>query len=338
MAEDFMNARPILLLLFLTATAAAQFDRLPSFGHRVRVHVNFSDGANCDSSTRVSLMKSASEAAGTSVTDQNCMAEFFGIPAGNYYLNLSGQGFASFDSAAVSLTSPDTENLEVAVRRAANQDSLDTSASAGTVAMSDLNVPHRAAKEFSKATDQMERGEWMLAGKALNRAIAIHPGFAAAYNNLGVVYAHLGNRSMEADALTKAIAINGRLTPAYINLARMHIAQNEYADAQRDLATAVGIDPKNSVAVVLLAYAQYMDHRLDEAIASCSQVHHFQNAPHAGAHWVAAFALEQKNQIAEAKKEFETFVSEESGECGPMQHERRLRTSPSSCAKNPANR
>jgi tetratricopeptide (TPR) repeat protein len=313
MAEDFMPARTFLLLLFLSATAAAQFDSLPSFGHRVRVHINFSDGARCDSSTRVSLMKSPSESAGTSVTDQGCMTEFFGIPAGNYYLNISGRGFASFDSTAVVLTSPDTERLEVTVRRPVSQDSLDTSPSAGTVAMSDLNVPKAAAKEFSKATEQMERGEWTLAVKALNRAIAIHPRFAAAYNNLGVAYAHLGNRRMEADALNNAIAINRRLEPAYINLARMHIAQNEYADAQLDLATATGIDPTNSVAVVLLAYSQYMDHRLDEAIASCNRVHDLQNGSHAGAHWVAAFALEQKNQIAQAKTEFETFVKEESG-------------------------
>ena len=306
-----MPARSLLLLLFLSATAAAQFDSLPSFGHRVRIHVSFSDETECDASTHVSLMKSPSESAGTSVTDKDCMIEFFGIPAGTYYLNVSGRGFASFDSNAVVLTSPDTERLDVTVRRPANQEALPSTGSSGTVAVSDLNVPPRAAKEFAKAVEQMERGEWNSVIKTLNRAIAIHPTYAAAYNNLGVAYAHLGNRLMEAEALNHAITFNDRLAAAYINYARMDIAQNKFADAQKRLTTAAEIDPKDTETVVLLAYAEYMDHRLDEAIASCNRVHQMRMAPHAGAHWVAAFALEQENKIANAKAEFETFVEEE---------------------------
>jgi hypothetical protein len=307
-----MQRRLLVLLLLLSAYAAAQLDSgFPSLGHRVRVHINFSNGDECDASTKVALMKSPSAEAGRGSADKSCTVEFFGVPPGNYYLNISGRGFASVDSSQISLTSPDTETLEITVTRPATKESLDNALASASITAKDMLVPKRAAKEFAKANEEMGRGDWKSAITTLESAIATYPQYAAAYNNLGVVYAHLGDRVRESDALQRALEIDNRLVPAYVNLARMNIATERFPQAQALLTKAAGLNPADGITLVLLAYADYMDHRFDDAIANCRKVHELQTSPHAGAHWVAAFAFEQKHLLAEAATEFRIFVKEE---------------------------
>jgi tetratricopeptide (TPR) repeat protein len=308
-----MTGRRLLLFFLAVASAQAQFGSgLPTINHRVFVHVNFSNGGDCDVSTQVSLIRSHSTAQGRESTDKSCTVAFFGVPPGTYYLSVSGRGFATFESSEVVLTSPDTESLEVNVTRPATAGSVDTTLSSAMVTVADLRIPKPAAKEFNKASEQMEGQNWKAATATLKKAIEIYPQYAAAYNNLGVAYARSGNRDLELEALQKAIEIESHFIPAYVNLARLKIAENAFPDAETVLGKVRELDPANGIALVLLAYAEYMDHHWDDAIAACRKVHAMGGGvSHSAAHWVAAFAFEEKKQLADASAEFQSFVSEE---------------------------
>jgi Flp pilus assembly protein TadD len=304
-----MLGRTLLLLVFVVIPAAAQFgvpDQNGS-GNRVRVHLAFASG-RCDTSTKVELMQSTSSVA-RGIADKSCMVEFLAVPPGVYRLVISGRGFMGIETGEITLTSFDNEPIEVSIPTSEGQDNA--ALHPASTSVSDLGIPKRAAKKFDNANREMERQEWGAAADSLKQAIAIYPRYAAAYNNLGVVYAREGDRGREADALHRAITIDSSYVPAYVNLGRMDIAEEDFTDAEAELKRANALEPEDGVIWVLLSYAEYMNHQLDDAVNACRRVHQLNTVPHAFAHWTAAFALEAKNQIAEAGAEFSTFVSEE---------------------------
>ena len=302
----------LFLLFFLVVSTSAQFGRgVSEMDHRLRVHIMFADEGGCDASTKVDLMKSASMAFARGSTDKSCVAEFFGVPGGTYFLEISGHGFSNLASSEIIVSSPFNDSVEVTVRRPEKNRDEDTALRSAETSVADLRIPARAAKEFNNANRQMEQQNWTRALATLRKASSIYPQYAAAYVNLGVIYARIGDRKHEAEALQQAIVVDDHRVLAYVNLARMHIALNAFPEAEMELKKAAALDPTDGVILVLLGHAEFMNHELDDAIAICRTVHAMPGVPHAYAHWVAAFAFEQKDQIAEAGNEFRTYVKEQ---------------------------
>jgi len=314
MVGRIFSFRAVLLLFLLVTSASAQFGaRAPGPDHSVRVHITFDDAGDCDASTKVDLMKSAGSTVARGSTDRACVVEFFGVPEGTYYLAVSGQGFANVGSGEIVVNSLFDDPVEVTVRRPEKQRTEDTAVHSVETSVSELGIPARAAKQFNKANRQLEQQNWNGALATLRKAIAIYPQYAVAYVNLGVIYGRMGDRARESEALRQAIVIDDHCLPAHVNLARMYLATNAFPEAEAELIKAAALDPTDGVTVVLLAHAEYMNHHLDEAIATCRRAHAMHRFPHAFVHWVAAFAFEQKNQIAEAGNEFRIYVDEEPG-------------------------
>jgi tetratricopeptide (TPR) repeat protein len=307
-----MLSRTFALFFFLLPLASAQFnDPMASLNHRVLIHIHFPDGGDCDVSTKVELMKSASAAIAEGRTDRSCVVEFFGVPAGTYYLAISGRGFSGLETSQLTLTSPDTESLDVTIQPPESKNAEDTVLRSAYTSAADLGVPKKAAKEFNKANQEMEEREWNKAIFGLQKAIAIYPQYAAAYNNLGVIYARTGDRKRELESLQRAVSIDNQYVPAYVNMARMHLALGEFSSAESELKKAIALEPSDGASLVLLSYAAFMNHHLEDAVGDCSKVHGISGTPHAFAHWVAAFALEQQNKIAEAGSQFQLYVKEQ---------------------------
>jgi len=302
-----MAGRSWLLLVVFVMPAMAQLEKGFSTDNHVRIHVAYSSGT-CDTSTRIELMQGPNSVA-RGTPDKSCMVDLPGVPKGTYRMVVSGRGFAGIETDEISVGAFDNPPIEINIPQAKPKD--DSVFRSASTSVSDLNIPKRAAKEFSKASQQMEQQQWDRAAASLEQAIVLYPQYAAAYNNLGVIYARAGDRSREADALQHAITIDSHYAPAYVNLARMDIAANNFPAAESELKKATTIDPEDGVTLVLLAYAEYMNGHFDEVIRDCGKVHSLNNVPHAFAHWSAAFAFEQKKQIAQAGEEFRTFVKEE---------------------------
>jgi tetratricopeptide (TPR) repeat protein len=178
------------------------------------------------------------------------------------------------------------------------------------VSASDLGIPARARKEFDKANEFLAKRDLAQALQKLNKAITIYPSFALAYNNLGVIYARLGELKREQEALEKSISINDHLALAYVNLGRMSIGASDFSSAETALNKASALDPTEPVTLLLLAYAEFMNQRFDDSLATTRKAHGLQGHP-AFAHRVAARALERKGAIAPAIAELRLFLKEE---------------------------
>lgn len=291
----------VVSLLLATSIAAAQVDA-GIILREVRVRVEGTKGV-CDLSTHVTLQGRSGPVAEAVANDQ-CEVAFSNVPAGTYHLKVSSRDVADTDNVITPSTA--MTDFEVKLK------GPDAAPAAALPAVSAVNlaVPDKARKEFDKANEFITKQDFARAIDRLNKAIAIYPNYADAYNNLGVVYARMGDRAREREVLQKAIGINDHFAAAYVNLGRMNIATGDLPGAEAALSKAASCDPTDAMALVLLTYSEFMNHKLDDAIATSKHAH-LLDGSHAFAHQVAARAYEQKHEAAGALAELELFLKEE---------------------------
>jgi len=302
-----MKSRVLVVFFLLAGWAAAQLDAGMTI-RRVRVQVTLAN-RGCDAATHIKLMGRSGPVAEATANDQ-CEADFFDVPAGTYHFVVSSQTIADTDTGAIEMNPTASAELEVRVTRASELATNYGAPASALVSASDLGVPARARREVDAAYKLLGKQDLTHAEQKLRKAIAIYPEFAVAYNNLGVIYSLLGDREREREALQKAISINERFAPAYVNLGKMNIAAGDFANAETALNKASHFDPLDPATLILLAYAELMDRRFDEAVATSRRAHAL-DKPHALVHRLAANALEQETRAADAIAELELFLAEE---------------------------
>jgi len=301
-----------LVVLLLAPCALAQFNNPDNTGN-VRVRVVFENGRRCTTQVHLVLMSSASTSpVGETYSNDECMAQFDNVAIGTYHLAVSGNGIQDTDSGLFEVDSRKTSQfLYVTVKPTKQATETANGPGSPTVAAVDLNIPQKARKEFDKASDSIAKQDWSKAQEHLQKALAIYPQFADAYNNLGVVYARTGDRSKEREALQTAIRLNDHFAPAFVNLGKMAIVDHNFPDAETFLSKAASIDPNNPQILVLLANVELMNQHFDDAITNCHKVHSMQHGPQSLVHYIAARALERLNRLPEALDELRTFLVEE---------------------------
>jgi len=307
-----MTGRSFLPFLLLVGAASAQMDRGPAETvARVRVRVAFPDHAPCSTSTRVQLSGNSGIPLAEGSVSGECMAEFFDVPPGRYRVTVTGNDVANGDEGDVEIGSVIVQEVEVRARR--KVDSAEDMSSAAFISVGDLGVPTPAAKEFDKANHLIARQDWPNATKRLQKAVAMYPNYASAYNNLGAAYSRLGNVAEARSALQQAIMLNDHLAAAYVNLARVDFLEKDFSDAESLLNKASSLGPPDINQFKLLAYAQVMDQHFDQAIDTAHRAHTSQMRSHAFLHLAAANAYEQEKKIGDSIAELQTYLSEEPG-------------------------
>lgn len=307
-----MTGRLIAVVLLLLGTVCAQIQRDSSdIVRRLRVRISFGDHAPCDSSTRVALTGNRGFALAEGSVNGECTAEFLDVPSGTYHVTVRGSDATNADDGDVDVNSVITQDVEVRARHTMQSGPSVWARNAAFIPVTELGVPSNAAREFEKASRLIAKQEWAKATERLQKGLAIYPKYAAGYNNLGAVYAHLGNTAQAREALQHAIAIDGRMAPAYVNLGRLSFLEQDYATAESQLTTAISLQPAvNADELFLLAYAQVTDHHLDQALET-SREGHANFSQHAFLHIVAANAYEQQKKIPESMSELKLYLSEE---------------------------
>ena len=151
-----------------------------------------------------------------------------------------------------------------------------------------------------KGLEEFNKKAYEPAARLFEQAIALKPGYASAYYNLGTAYFYLGRTRSSIDALTRAIKLNPnaaasrnqlgvvylesgdtaaaiaefeaaiRVRPdhpsAFYNLGCALIRSNDFASAVKTLERAKSLDPEDPEIRFNLAYALSREKRLNDAI------------------------------------------------------------------------
>jgi len=308
------HRRRFVLLLPFLCLPLSQLAAQHNSGN-LRVYITYPDDRAVTEQLKVELISGAN---GTQLaqtyTNDHGGAGFGNVATGTYRLEVSGQNIETTMSEMVEVDPrKGTQSIFVRVKPAVDSSNGEANRHAGgpTVSAGDLKVPEQASKEFDKATKLIAQEHWEKAIDQLNKALALYPAYAEAYNNLGVVYARLGDSQKEREALQKAVAANDHFAPAFVNLARLEMKNKNFAAAETYLIQATTVDPTDAGSLALLAQVQLMDHHYEDAVASAGKVHSLAHEPYALVHYVAARAWERLHRFPEALAEFKLFLSEE---------------------------
>lgn len=296
----------VVIVLLVAATLAHG-----SNSGRLHVRLLFSDGHPCNLRVRVVLLNGASSTpVGESYTDEDGAADFADLAAGTYHVMASGDGIEDTDSGRVEVDARDgTQSVFVTAKRTGER--AVATPNPGTVSAVELNVPAEAKKDFDNARTFMAKQNWTKAKDELVKAVTNYPQYASAYNNLGVVYARLGDRAHERESLQTAVRLDDHFAAALVNLATMAVVDRNLSEAEPLLNRAAAADPNNVQTLVLLARVQFAQQHWEAAVATCHKVHFVHLGEEPFGHYIAAQALERENRHADAVSELHTFLQEE---------------------------
>lgn len=300
------------LLPFLASSAVAQ--HLGVGGGDLRVHVVSSNDRPLGQMMRVRLVSNGSgNPLSEGYTDSGGVVIFNAIAPGTYHVLVSGQGYEEADSGAVDVDQRKmSQTLFVRVRPAAADDGeVLVGAKGPMVDVSMLKAPKKAIQELRKGNDAMKDQEWPKAVEHLQKAIAIDPEFAAAYNNLGVAYARMGDRVHEHEALDHSLRLNDHNAAALMNRANLALKEHDLAGAEGYLTRATAVDPQNVQALMVLAKVQLFSGHYEAARISARKVHTLPHQQYAMVHYLAARACEGAKQLQDAAAELRLFLQEE---------------------------
>ena len=110
---------------------------------------------------------------------------------------------------------------------------------------------------YRRGVDFARTGRYDIALADLNKAIAYDPGFAPAYNNIGVIYSRLGRKKDAITALERAIALDPVFPEARYNLGKIYMDLALEDRALEQLKEAVRFDPDYGKAREALAEIYY---------------------------------------------------------------------------------
>jgi tetratricopeptide (TPR) repeat protein len=305
-----MTGRVALLLCSLLAAAAGQVNLGSAIGASVRVRVSFIDGGACQPSTEVALIGSAGFSLAEQFLNNECVAEFFDVPAGDYRVKLSGAEVAG-GNTEFAISPGMNQALEIEARHMGRSGEIPGPTASAFVSVGEFGIPSAAEKQFKKATDLISKQQWARAAERLRRAIALYPHYAAAYNNLGAAYARMGDMAEARASLEKAITLNDHLALAYVNLGRVSFSEKDFPGVEAFIGKALSLAAPDAAELTLLAYAQLVDRHLDQTIATGREAHRSQLTHHALVHLLAANSDKLEGKDEDWARELQAFLDEE---------------------------
>ena len=109
-------------------------------------------------------------------------------------------------------------------------------------------VPHPSTKEAEECKNRgnghMAKSEWDLALASYRQAVSIDPGYAAAHNNIGLVYLHQGRLAPAIACFQQALALEPSLAQAHLNLGNAYKSQGRLEEALVCFNTALALNPR----------------------------------------------------------------------------------------------
>jgi Tfp pilus assembly protein PilF len=238
-------------------------------------------------------------------TDTNGRVNFDVLSGVNYELEVSGP----VKTKSVSFLVPFAqryhhEEVEVELHRGET-----AKEPGGMVSSATLNVPENARQEFAKGMKDMNSHNWSKAREHFQKAVKNYPRFDWGYNNIGVTYIQEKNNTAALEAFAKAVAINDKNADAVRNLARMKLMQNDCAGGKA-LLLKLGPDPKDSDALMMLAFAELNLHEFEPALANALKVHQSEPDRFPLGHLIAAQVYEMKGDSRSAQAQYQIYLKE----------------------------
>lgn len=212
-----------------------------------------------------------------------------------------------FQPAVRPITSPpDLETIDVGTFHLARIAGVEGSA----ISVTSMLVPSNARKEFEKGEEDARNNKIKPATAHFEKAVADYDNYAAAWNELGKVYAAGHDTDKARQAFAKAIAVDPKYIPPYVSLASLQIQGEEYEQAVDTAGKVLALNPAVDLANYFQAYAYFKLDRLDDAERSAREVEKAPNQTIPQVHALLADIFLEKQDFPNAAGEMRAYLKQ----------------------------
>ena len=237
--------------------------------HAIEGRIFLPSGRRADRRMRVRLSGSKGES--YSLSDDNGAFAFRRLDPGTYRVTV--EGGQEFEAATESVDIFDAGgarrvgtgqvvNVQFHLRPKA---STTPSAPPGVINAALAAVPAEARALYEKALRASQGGDHRKAVEHLRAALALHPDFALAHNELGAQYMKLDELDKAAEAFRHALRLAPDVALLRVNYGVLLIRQKNFSEAEKHLRYALQKDGANPHAHLYLGRALIPLRRFDEA-------------------------------------------------------------------------
>ncbi len=135
----------------------------------------------------------------------------------------------------------------------------------GVVNAALASVPEKARKAFEKGLEHARAGDPAKAAESLKEAIALHPNFPLALNELGVQYLKLGHKEKAIETLREAVKLNPEAYGPRLNLGIALLEAKKFLEAEEQLRQALKLNSSLPTGHMYLGLCLVRLSRYDEA-------------------------------------------------------------------------
>jgi type IV pilus biogenesis/stability protein PilW len=135
-------------------------------------------------------------------------------------------------------------------------------------AAKDRTAASDALIHFNSGVDLYRQRDYAKAIQAYQKVIEIDPGYAEAYNNLGIIYQEAGDFDRALSAYQKAIEINPKSEKALNNLGVLLYLKGRYEESIRAFQKALTLNANNIESHINLGILFKKQGQVDQAIES----------------------------------------------------------------------
>jgi tetratricopeptide (TPR) repeat protein len=301
-----------LVVAFSTSSSSGQsFGRGSESTSRVTIRVAVAENHPVAHASVRLISLSGAALPQQSTTDDQGVAVIDNVAPGDYSIGVSGADIQPIESGNLEIREGRISPSFTIWVRPLHPALVDAPGGSAFISVTQVAVPEKAKTELRKAHEALAKKDFEKAIARLRRALEIFPGYAPAYNNLGVVYEWMNDRRREREALENAVRLDDHLAPAYVNLARLNYQEKNYGEAETLLEKADASDPQNVNTLTLLANTQLLNRNYDGAIATARAVHDLSKPHSALVHYISARALEHTHRAQDAIAQLQRFLEEE---------------------------
>lgn len=241
-------------------------------------------------------------------TNQNGNFAFRGLPSGSYTVTIEKEADYKTFTQSVDIIQfrgapAQTYTLNI---RLEFKDRVE--AKPAVVSAEFLNVPKKALAHYETAIEHAKKGDREGAIAELKLAIAEHPSFVPAFNEMGVQYLKL-NRLEDADqSFQGALKIDPESFPAIVNRGIANVMMKRYGEAVPILRKAIKKNDHSAVAHYFLGQSLANLGLFDDAQKELSRAIELGKEEMKEAHRILAIIYSSRGAKKEAADELETYL------------------------------
>jgi type IV pilus biogenesis/stability protein PilW len=160
---------------------------------------------------------------------------------------------------------------------------------------------------FNSGVELYHQRDYAKATQAYRKAIDIDPGYAEAYNNLGIIYQEAGDLDRALSNYRKAIEINPEYEKALNNLGVLLYLKGRYEESIRAFQKALALNASNIESHINLGILFKKQGQVDQAIESYRRALAI-NPLHGEAHYNIGLLHEQLGNVEMAIDHYQKFI------------------------------